>query len=364
MALISKITLYKLELSLMKKLGIFSIGAIVLLLFGYLILHGIQSLQKNDPDDTPVKVTHQKKDANDSEGIIRINPASEKMSGITTRIFKPKKNYQELIAYGNVSSTDSLLTDYKHYHSAIIDLQKARIHLLQTSRIYKRFKNLYETKNTAQQDFQTAQINWEMDKADLRSSRLQVQTLKKALLLKWGPVISNWIRQNSKEWRLLSDRNAYIISITIPQNYKNETIPKNIKVENADGRLIKAQFISKAPVLDSRFQENTYYYLCKDISGLTPGMNIKVDLKGEKLNNGFWLPDSAVVWWKGFPWYYLKMGTNDFKPIRIISGIKSGQSWFVKARKIRPKTVVVRGTQLLLSQQLRSEIASKAEDDD
>jgi len=352
----------------MKKFGIFSIGAIAVLLFGFLILHEIKSLQKNDPDsddnDAPAQSTPAKKDNNTSDDIVTISSASAKISGIMTRIFQPKQDHQESVAYGKVLYTDSLLTDYQHYHSAEINVQRAKINLLQTSRIYKRYKNLYKTKNTAQQDFQTAQINWEMDKADLRSNRLQFQSLKKEILLNWGPVISNWIRHNSKEWRLLSDRNAYIISITIPQNYKNGTIPKNIKVENADGRLIKAQFISKAPVLDSRFQENTYYYLCKKITGLTPGMNIKAHLKSGKSSNGFWLSDSAVVWWNGFPWYYQKTGKKDYRPVRITSDLKSGQSWFVATGKSGSETIVVHGAQLILSQQLRSEIASKAEDDD
>lgn len=351
----------------MKKIGLFSIGAIAVFLFAFLILHGINSLQKKDPDsddDATVQVAHHKKDDNASGDIVKVSSISAGISGIKTHDFKPKKNHKESIAYGKVLYTDTLLTDYQHYHSALIDIQRARIHLLQTSRIYKRYKNLYETKNTAQQDFQTAQINWEMDKTDLRSRRLQFQSLKKEILLKWGPVISNWIRHNSPKWQILSDRNAYIISITIPKSYKNQTITKHIKVENDNGRLMNAQFISKAPVLDSRFQENTYYYICKNINGLTLGMNIEAHLQGRKLSYGFWLPDSAVVWWNGFPWYYLKTDKNDYKPIRITSGEKSGQSWYVKTGKKGSETVAVQGVQLLLSQQLRSEIASKAEDDD
>ncbi|HSR02829.1 MAG TPA: hypothetical protein VLM20_08550, partial [Methylophilaceae bacterium] len=93
------------------------------------------------------------------------------------------------------------------------------------------------------------------------------------------------------------------------------------------------------------------------------GMRVTVEANVDKntIYNGIIIPSSAVVWYAGTPWAYFKHGDDEFirKPIFADKEVDTG--WFNAGFETESE-VVVKGAQLLLSEEFKYLIKNENDD--
>ena len=85
-------------------------------------------------------------------------------------------------------------------------------------------------------------------------------------------------------------------------------------------------------------------------------MNVTASLSVGAKVKGVFIPSSAVVWWQGKAWVYLQRKEGQFERIEIPIEHAVQDGWFASNGLSDSDKVIVTGAQLLLSEELRSQI--------
>ena len=118
----------------------------------------------------------------------------------------------------------------------------------------------------------------------------------------------------------------------------------------------KADFISAATRAAENRRGDTFYYVT-DAAGLRSGMNLYVWIPDPSRQiSGYILPRSAVVWFNGKPWYYVKKTGNLFVKQSAADHIETAGGWLLNDADLSGEDIVVEGSQLLLSEENRRQI--------
>jgi len=134
--------------------------------------------------------------------------------------------------------------------------------------------------------------------------------------------------------------------------------PPRVALAQAPTRIanIDLDYVSPATRTDARIQGLSYFFVASGDSGLLPGMNTIVYVPSGRTYEGVFLEDTAIVQWQGRSWVYLRTGPDSFKrhPINTDQPV-SDDDYVVK--DIPPGSeIVVRGAQVLLSEEAKSEL--------
>jgi len=84
---------------------------------------------------------------------------------------------------------------------------------------------------------------------------------------------------------------------------------------------------------------------------------------GSGAATGVRVPATAIVWEGGKPWVYLQLDEERFARRAIESWHEMGDAWFVTGVLAPGERVVRTGAQMLLSEELRSQIPEERSDD-
>ena len=71
---------------------------------------------------------------------------------------------------------------------------------------------------------------------------------------------------------------------------------------------------------------------------------------------GVMIPAAAVVWWQGKAWVYVQTDPNHFVRRELSTETPVPEGWFVGTGLAAGDSIVVRGAQLLLSEEFRAQI--------
>lgn len=107
----------------------------------------------------------------------------------------------------------------------------------------------------------------------------------------------------------------------------------------------------------------SFFFSAPGGSGLLPGMNPVVYVPSGKTYEGVFVEDTALVHWQGRSWVYLRIGPDKFKR-RLISTDQPVSDDDYVVRDIPLGTeIVLRGAQVLLSEEAKSELRGGADND-
>jgi multidrug efflux pump subunit AcrA (membrane-fusion protein) len=126
---------------------------------------------------------------------------------------------------------------------------------------------------------------------------------------------------------------------------------------------IDLHYVSPATRTDARIQGLSYFFVASGDSGLLPGMNTIVYVPSGKTYEGVFLEDTAIVQWQGRSWVYLRAGPDTFKRHPISTDQPVSDDDYV-VQDIPPGSeIVVRGAQVLLSEEAKSELRGGSDND-
>lgn len=264
--------------------------------------------------------------------------------------------------YGSVVPLDTLAALHDAYVAAASQAAQARARLDASRRENERLGTLYrDDQNVSARVLETARATSLADQAAAETASDALRTIAARARQDWGPVVGGWITRGSAEFDRLLARRELLVQVTVPPDVAVDTAPATAVLASGPGQRVVARFVSAAARTDPRIQGMSFFYLAPASAGLLPGTNVAASLgtasPGAGTSRGrAAVPDSAVVWSEGAPWVYVRAEPTAFVRRRIqIDAPAAGGGYLVAS--IAPGTpIVVRGAQLLLSEEFRSQI--------
>jgi hypothetical protein len=126
-------------------------------------------------------------------------------------------------------------------------------------------------------------------------------------------------------------------------------------------RRAEVRYISPATRTDPKIQGFSYFYAAPASSGMLPGMNVRAYLASGQPVDGYVIPSSAVIWWSGHAWVYVRVEEDSFTRREIPTDMSAGRDGggFVVPVRAFPgpqPQIVATSAQLLLSEEFRAQI--------
>ena len=240
---------------------------------------------------------------------------------------------------------------------------------------YERLDHLFRKGgNVSEKAEEAGEATWKADEGRLSEARDTLKRLRQMARIEWGEVLGGWASEAGP--KSLSDPmrgDEALLLVTFPAEEGRRTPPAQVQVQvDSVGPKTQARIVSPAPKLDSAVQGATYFYSMPS-RNVRIGMRLSVGVPvtGKRLR-GIIVPSSAVVWFEGKAWAYVEEGTGHFRRTEVPVATPVPNGWFEAGLDPNPR-LVVRGAQLLLSQELQPELRgtagnhateSEADDDD
>jgi hypothetical protein len=312
--------------------------------------------ERSQPIKPPLRVTLPAR----GEPVVTIDKAAQDSIGLKTVAPKRAPYQDQIRAFGTVLDLASLTTLNTNYVAADSQLKTTEAKLAASLPAYERAQALYAKNFGNLVQVQTTAAALEGDKAAVAAAQSQVRTLAATAIQEWGPVIGRALVKQAGLVTRLIERQEFLLQITLPPG---ETIdaPPTASVEvGGSSRRAQVRYISPATRTDPKIQGLSFFYAAAANSGMLPGMNARAFLSTGKPVDGFVIPPSAVLWWSGHAWVYVKTGDDGFTRRQIPTdtpadhegGFVVPVSTFSEAQP----AIVSQGAQLLLSEEFRAQI--------
>lgn len=301
----------------------------------------------------------------DGISTVILSPAVQKNSGISTAKVMPMSYQNEIKSFGTVVPIDTLVEAKTQLLNLKAALASAQASNSQHRTQYERLKALnVDDKNVSDLAVEQAYTALVTDNALISSKKLEINNLLSSIHLKWGKSLTALAlgSQNNSIFNQLLTRKSVLIQASLPFSASDPKPGDSIAITPLNSsKPIQASYISAATQADSNGAGKTFYYSAP-ADHLRIGMRVAVEMNAKNTaSNGVIIPSSAVVWYAGTPWAYFKNGNNQFvrKPISADAEVDDG--WFNSMFDANSE-VVVKGAQLLLSEEFKYLIKNENDD--
>jgi hypothetical protein len=293
------------------------------------------------------------------EPVVTLNAETRKQSGIEVITPRGTPYQDEIRAYGTVLDLDKLVTLDNNYVTAVAQLQTAQAKLVASKAAFERAEALYKNRATSLAQSQTAEATFRADQAGVATADAQVRTLKATALQEWGTVIGEDLLESGPLVARLIERRTFLLQITLPPGTSITPPPTAVVQFGASSTRHQVQFVSPATETDPKIQGLSFYYSAGAESNLLPGMNVLAFLSSGAPLDAIEIPGSAVVWWTGRAWVYLRTGADTFTRHEIPTDVPAPGGGFIVPVRSLPRPVpelVAQGAQILPSEEFRAQI--------
>ena len=318
-----------------------------------LIWRGIEGRSEADEGDKPVSAP-QRVTIENGVSVITLNAAAQQTSGIEVATLKKAPYQRQLRAYGAVLDLQPLTDLRNSYASAQAQLQGAQARLAASQPAFERARKLYrDQQNISAAQFQATEAIFRADQASLVSATSQLRAVTATALQTWGSVLGQSVVDGSPLIVHLIERQNVLLQVTLPPGVALAEPPSSALVEPDSGRRIKIEFVSPATKADPRIQGISFLYTASADETLLPGMNVLAFLPSGKTVEGVIVPPSAIVWWHGRPWVYLRTSPDTFTRHEVDTDFPAADGGYVVTGLADNARLVTQGAQMLLSEELR-----------
>jgi len=182
----------------------------------------------------------------------------------------------------------------------------------------------------------------------------------------WGEIFVNALnKKNNQLDQILKNKNQ-LISLSITQSDREDLPPQNIVIVPSISSVkeIDAKFLSTSPAMDKSIIGKKFFYTTNN-DKLSIGERVSAYASKSNKNQTFLLvPNSSVVWSNGQPWAYIRIKENGNFVRRSLQGMREAENgWIVKVGEIKIEDeIVIKGAQLLLSEEFKYQIKNENED--
>lgn len=304
---------------------------------------------------------------NDDRGAVRLEPRMQATAGIRTVQLQRTMVTHEIRATGRVIDITPLVNQRSHYFQVRAQRKSAAAALAYSRKRVKRLQSLHSMdSNISVRELQQAELQRDKDALQAASLKREMESVRDGLIQEWGPVLTGWVLGDGQSpLDALLDLKQMLVLVQPAGSELPETggpVYVN-RVDERDGAR-EADFVSAATRAGENMRGDTFYYRTA-AADLRSGMNLYVWVPQQsKQISGFVLPRSAVVWFNGSPWYYVKKATDRFVKQPAGDHVEVADGWLLNNADLTGEEVVVQGAQLLLSEEFRRQIPSEENEGD
>lgn len=221
-------------------------------------------------------------------------------------------------------------------------------------RDFERLKGLHaQDRNVSDRALEVAEAAWRADDAGARAAQATLDAARATARGRWGDALAQALAARGPLWRDLETGRSLLLRVVPTTGAAPAAMPATIEVEAPGGESRTARLISAAPISDPRIQGTAFFYQT-DAQALAPGMTLAARFGAGRKEAGALLPPDALLWWQGKQWVYEESAPGRFERREAVAARRAENGWFVPG--FPQSTVVSRGAQALLSQELRSAI--------
>lgn len=340
---------------------------LIIILFWVLVFYGKDEFealnqQSEEEIETPSHVSTE-----EGRTIITIKTATQQQSDITTSPLQASSHQASISTYGNVMNIDSLIELRNRYLSASADVEILRTTLAHHKNEYSRLHALnQDDKNISDKVVAAAAASMKTDEAKLSAAESNTKNIANSMRQLWGNVLTNYATSSNANALLqsLMSNKAVLVQTTLPFNaaepHENSSII--IAPTAAPSHTVRAHYVSRAPNANTTIQGKTYFYVA-NTTELRAGMQVNaLTATANKISSGVIVPNTAIIWYAGKPWVYLKTDAESFSRTPVNTDIEVDNGWFYQGALKANDHVVTSGAQLLLSEEFKSQITNENED--
>jgi hypothetical protein len=301
------------------------------------------------------------------EPVVTIDADARHAIGLETIVPRPAPYQEQLRAFGTVLDLAKLTTLNTDYVEAVSQLRTAEAKLTASRPAYERARDLYKKNIGNLVQVQATEAALVGDKAAVEAAKSKVRTLAATAIQEWGPVIGRALVNGADLVNRLIERREFLLQITIPPGKAIDPPPTAAVEVPGSARRPEIRYISPATRTDPKIQGLSFFYAAAANTGMLPGMNARAFLVTGKPVDGYVVPPSAIVWWAGRPWVYVKVGDDEFSRRQIPTDMpvgREGELAVPLSTFAEPEPeIVLKGAQMLLSEEFRAQIQVEGDDD-
>ncbi len=322
---------------------------------------------EDNDDDVPSRV-----EIHEGLPAVKLTENIMSRSGIQTSSLQVVSHLNEVRATGLVVDFQPLLRKRTDYHKAGSDLVLTEESLRASTKVYERLRVLHkERANVSLRQVEEARFRMAEDKARKIAAGQLMQNIRTETLQEWGKELSDWAlgsqevgKEQSSYFDRLLQKQDVLIMVTLPPDLvlpeETSFVFINTHPERSTSR--KAYLISPASHTNPLSQGVTYYFR-------TPAKNMRIGMHlsawvivSDEVETGVDVPLASVIWYGGQPWVYVQVEDDLYSRRPVADYRETDFGWFITDTFEQDEKIVIRGGQLLLSEELRWQIPD--EDDD
>ncbi len=289
------------------------------------------------------------------ETVLTLDSETQSKLGLKVALLQETSIRENLTVPAVVISVQDLVTLRTSYVEAQSRLEKARANAEVTRKEYERVKTLYQDdQNASQKALQAAEGASRVDAAEVRAASQELDLQATAVRESWGNVVEKWVTGGGSTLHDVLALREMMVQITLPAG--QTAAPQTVSLEMPGAIFARARLVSPFPRVDPRLQGTSFLYELPARPSLAPGMNLVAYLSIGRILQGVMVPESAVVWSGGKAWVYQQTGPNRFTRRAVTTDTPASNGFFVAQGFSPGDKVVVRGAQLLLSEEFRPQV--------
>jgi multidrug efflux system membrane fusion protein len=205
--------------------------------------------------------------------------------------------------------------------------------------------------NASLRDMQTAEAAAAAARAQRMTARAEEAAARIGARLQWGTVLAKLAGNGPQALSDYADGRAVLLEVVLP-NGTRAPAGASSQVWSASGQPLTASLLDSSPRTDAVVQGPTFFYRAM-AAGLRSGQRLSATVPLDAaVQQGVIVPAAAVIWYAGQPWVYVEASAGHFQRRPLVQA-RLAQDWFETSGFHAGEKVVVRGGELLLSQELQ-----------
>ena len=282
------------------------------------------------------------------EPTVEVDEKTQATIGLKTAAVASSQQSQQVQLFGTVVDVQELAAMQNQLANARAQLQQSSAKASADRAELARLRAL-NADNRAASDraVQDAVATLAGDEANAASANASLDAARATATQRFGAAIASAMTSQSALYRDLLTFRTVLVQMTLPPG---TPAPSSVVLTTNDGASINARLLSSAPRVDPRLQGASYFYLAPG-GRLAPGMNVVAHYNGISSVTGVAIPADAIVSWQGKTWVYVRRDATHFSRREV-----AGQFTTNIAAGTQ---VVITGAQLLLSQEMRSQLGEE-----